>query len=497
MKAWDEIINKALLGSEKAPLTAADLPLEITNAYDVQESPDKEDTFLKISAMANQYRQGGARPFKVTDTLLPIAHPESKEYCSKQANEMLKVVLDEDIAGLLLFWLRLCSSSNQLAHPEIIPSLLNAAQRKKEIRTIIHNVAGERGKWLCDLNPEWNFTQAQTDAARTWSEGTAEERKELLTSLRKTDPDAGRKYLESSWATEGANEKTAFLEIMKVNASDGDLVWVESLKEKAKKVNDAILALLKLIPSSAVIREYEGVLSNCVQLKTGKALLGMISKTEVVIDETYAFPESIFKTGIEKMSSNKDISDGQNIIAQLTMQVPPSFWNRHLQRTTEEIIELMQKSKQAAFYLPAIAIASVHFNDQTWTKVILEKADKDLFDRSIVALIEGLSDDERTKYALKFIERHPAEIVQLMLSNEKEWSLDLTKAILRYTAREVYQYNKQFYKQAVALIPASILNHLDSFTPSEDQRKPYWQTQRDELARLLMIKQQTLQSFNA
>jgi hypothetical protein len=84
-----------------------------------------------------------------------------------------------------------------------------------------------------------------------------------------------------------------------------------------------------------------------------------------------------------------------------------------------------------------------------------------------------------------------------MLASETEWTLDLAKTILKYGAREVYQFNKTFYRQAVALLPVSILDHLDSFAPVEEPKKPYWQTQRDEIARLLTIKQQTLQSFNA
>ena len=83
-----------------------------------------------------------------------------------------------------------------------------------------------------------------------------------------------------------------------------------------------------------------------------------------------------------------------------------------------------------------------------------------------------------------------------MASSEKEWSLDLTKKILKHVAGEVYQYNKPFYRSVAALMPVAILDQLDSSTPDEEQRKTYWKNQRDELARLLTIKQQTLQSFN-
>ena len=84
-----------------------------------------------------------------------------------------------------------------------------------------------------------------------------------------------------------------------------------------------------------------------------------------------------------------------------------------------------------------------------------------------------------------------------MAETEKEWSFDLSKTILKHTADEVYQYNKNFYKTAAALVPVEILDQLDSFTPDIEQKKAYWKNQRDELARLLTIKQQTLQSFNS
>jgi len=497
MKVWEEIVNKALMGSEKASLTSADLPAEIAAEFVVEECPEREDTFLKIAALTYQFRQSGALPGKANHATLAMAAPESLPYCSTKANAVLKTLLEEELPALLVFWLKLCLSKQQLAHPEMVPALLNIVARRKEFRPVVLIVVGERGKWLCSLNPDWNFSLTDTNAEKIWNEGSMEERREILRYLRNVDPERGRKLVESSWATEGANEKLSFLEILKINISAADLSWLESLKEKSQKVNAAILYILKFIPSSTVVQEYQQVLSACVSLKSGKALLGMINKTEIMVNESFAFPDSIFKTGIEKLSSNKNISDAKHIIAQLMMNVPPAFLARHLQRTPDEVIELFQKDKQAEFYLPPIAIASVRFKDKLWTTKILDKADKDIIVGSMATLISGLEGDEQNKYALKYFDEQPAEIIQLMLASETEWSLELAKIILKFTAREVYQYNRQFYKQAVAFIPVDILNHLESFTPAEEQQKTYWQTQRDELARLLTLKQQTLESFHA
>jgi hypothetical protein len=494
---WEEIVNKALLGSEKASLTSADLPGDIAAEFHVEESHEKEDAFLRIAALAYQFRQSGALPIKANDATLKEAAPESRPYCSEKANAILKTLMEEELLALLGFCLGLCISKQQLAYPEVIPSLLNVAERRKEFRHVILDVVGERGKWLCSLNPDWRFSSLDTDVEKVWSDGSAEERRELLRHLRHVDPEQGRRLLESSWATEGANEKLSFLEILKTNISAADLPWLESLKEKSQKVNAAIVDVLKLIPSSDIVQEYQRVLAACMSLKSGKALLGMINKTETVINETFAFPDSIFKTGIEKLSSSKSISDAKHIIAQLMMAVPPSFLAEHVQRNPEEMIELFQKDKQTAFFLPAIALAAVRFKDKLWITKILDKADKDVVSSSIATLLSGLEGNDRDRYALKYFDEQPAEIIQLMMTNDTEWSLDLAKVILKYTAREVYQYNKHFYRQAIAFTPAGIVNYLDSFTPPEEQKKVYWQTQRDELARLLTLKQQTLESFHA
>ncbi|HEY9044602.1 MAG TPA: hypothetical protein VIN08_01840, partial [Ohtaekwangia sp.] len=75
--------------------------------------------------------------------------------------------------------------------------------------------------------------------------------------------------------------------------------------------------------------------------------------------------------------------------------------------------------------------------------------------------------------------------------------LELARKILRHTANEVYIYNRAFYRPASVYIPVEILSMLESFNPADEQKKVYWNNQSAELARLLTIKQQTLQSFTA
>jgi hypothetical protein len=497
MKLWEDIINKATLGSGKLALKSSDIPAVIAQEYDLSDSHDPEEDFLRFSSVIYQYRQAGSLPMRLHNFVQVESEQEIKPYCSAKANGVLKTILEEDLFPFLKLWLRLCASKELCVAPELIPELLDIALRKKEFRRLILEVCGKRGEWLCKLNPQWKFSSTSIDSAVIWETGNPEERKEVLRDLRATHPEEALELLKKTWPSEGANEKLTYLEILRMNLSSVDLSWLESLKEKGQKVNAAILDLIKSIPSSSLVQEYSSLLKKAVNIKKGKTLLGMINKTSLDITDSLSIPDAVFKSGIEKLSSDKNVSDNQYILAQLVSSVPPSFWNDHLQLSNEAIIQLFQKEKQTAFYIPALAIASIKFKDINWIKSILNHGDDIIINSSIAPLMNVLSGIDRDAYALKFFKANPQAILSVMIDHDEEWSMDLSKTILQYTANEVYSYNRSFYRPAATLIPVAILDLLDSFNPVEEQKKVYWKTQSDELARLLTIKQQTLQSFSA
>ncbi|WP_276368654.1 DUF5691 domain-containing protein [Chryseolinea sp. H1M3-3] len=497
MKLWEDIINKATLGSGKLPLKSSDIPEIITQKYEVFDSQDPEEDFLRFSSLIYQYRRAGSLPLNFQHIAHAEAELEIKSYCSPKASGVLNTILEEDLMPFLKLWIKQCASKELIVTPELIPALLDIALRKKEFRKLIRDISGKRGEWLCKLNLRWNFNSSSTDQHAVWETGNSEERKELLRDLRTNNPGEALELLKTTWATEGANEKLTYLEILRINLSQSDLSWLESLKEKGQKVNAAVLDLMKSIPTSSIVAEYSNVLKNAINIKKGKALLGMVNKTNLDVSDNLTIPDIVFKSGVEKLSSDKNVSDNQYILAQLISAVPPSFWNDHLQLSAEAIIELFQKEKKTAFYIPALAIASIKFKDINWSKSILDHADPTIIDSSVAPMINSLSGKDRDGYARKFLKEKPREIIQVMIDQEEEWSLDLAKLIIHYTSNEIYNYNRSFYRPAAPLIPVAILEILESFTPTEEQKKVYWKNQSDELARLLTIKQQTLQSFTA
>lgn len=493
MKAWNDIINKASLGSSKLPLTVNDLPADISNALDVPDTTDPEENFLLYSSLVYQFRQGGTKPRDLNTITNPKASDEEKPYCSQSANIALKEALSEDLPQFVELWLERCSGKNQLAHPEMLPTLFDIALKKKQLRKLITSVAGKRGEWLAQLNPQWSFSAAQ-DVKMMWETGSLDDRKNALATLRVQNPAEALNLLQSTWTTEGASEKLAFLEILDINLSGNDLTWLEGLTEKGQKVTNAILGLLKAIKGSSIINEYESILKKMVNIKTSKTMLGMLSKTTIEVTENVEIPPSIFKTGIEKMSSDKNVSDGLNIALQLLAIVPPSSINDHFKLQTSEIIEILKKEKRENFVASIMSSTILH-RDAAWARALLDQTDITADPGTTWSLLLLVPEKDRDRYAMRFFTAMPGLITEGMRLDNSEWSIDLAKTILKLTAND-YAYNKSFYRPASVKIPVSLIDSLESFSSSDEQKKAYWKNQSDELVRLLILKRQILQSFN-
>ena len=97
MKLWENIINKASLGSGKEPLKSAELPEIIAEKFALSDSPDQEEDFLRFSSLVYQFRQAGWLPlnFKVITQI--ESGNEIKSYCSVKANGALKAILEEGV----------------------------------------------------------------------------------------------------------------------------------------------------------------------------------------------------------------------------------------------------------------------------------------------------------------------------------------------------------------------------------------------------------------
>ena len=484
-----------MMGTDKKQVGTMDIPSDLEDvAKTIQENQvnDREEKFLQLASIASLYRQCGVLP-AAKEVIMRFAAEEEKLYCNPPAIHVLKDIFTEESIPLLKFWLQHCYEKQKLVLPEIVPHLLGTAVQQKKLQFLVASCCGKRGEWLASFNSEWNFSSTQT-GEELWQTGTLEQRKEILKQTRKADPAKAREWIQQTWAQEDANTKQGLLEILSENTSEQDIPFLESLStEKSKKVKEQALQLLRQIPGSSILQQYEEIIKQGVSVKKEKALLGISNKTVLQFQLPASMPESIFKSGIEKLSGQKNISDESFIFYQLIGFIPPVFWESHLTCTSSEVIELFRRTDEGKRMIPALGSAVGRFQTTKWASLFLD--DEKRFYSDLVPLLEK---KQREQYLLKFIDVDimKEDVIRIAMQEDNEWRIDLAKAILKHAAKNPYQFNRNFFNQHIHLLPVQIVGELEKCTPPEEHFRASWSNMSEYISKLISLKIQTIKAFN-
>lgn len=491
MKLWEQVMNTAMLGTDKGALLDDAFPDElsaINEQLKANAELDKEACFLNQAALAFNYQACGFIPFRKEGINQPKAQPEEKLYCSTFAAQVLKDVLEIESIPLLEYWLEHCADASQLVQADIVTDVLDKSVQHPKLKPLMAACSGKLGEWLGNYNPLWDFFKITPDE-EIWANGKQEQRVKLLQAIRKLEPKKALEWLQQTWPKENATAKLDLLKTLTVNLAESDLPWLESLlTEKAQKVKDEVLNLLKRISGSSVIRLYSEILADSVILKKEKGLLGILSKTSIQMKLPTGLDESVFNTGIEKLSSNKAVSDEEFIVSQMIKFTPPAFWEKQFAATPGQVVEYFEK--YAPLFIPSLVAAVARFGTKDWALLFLT------FDKFYAELLKLLPPLEQEKYLLRFLAEDPQTLIAHAMQIDNEWSPSFALAALREMAGKPYQYNNQGV--FIRLIPVAVLNGLESIEPKEPNpmQNTWWVKDREYLGKLLTLKQQIQQAFN-
>ncbi len=496
MQLWTDIISNALLGTDKqAPVTTG-WPEDFTTALshiNGNTAIDKEEKFLQLAALAFNYRQSGVQPLHKADASITIAPEETRPGCSMAAIQAFNDVVAEDNEGLLQLWLECCAAKQQLAHPFMLPVLLNKAVAQKSLQPLIKSCAGERGKWLAQFNPDWEMPAA-ISLEEQWQTGTPAQRKAALAQVSETDPATARAWLQQTWPQENTNARADLLNSLRPIVFAEDSSWLEELlNEKSVKVKEAVIHHLRLQPESSIVQQYWQVVQQAISIKKEKALLGLSSKTTLQIKLPDTINEDIFKYGIDRMSSNKKVSDEDHIVEQLVQAVPPHLWEAHLQETPERIITLFAEHAAGSRLYAALEGASSRFSNTQWAK-LFAAAGKRFYE----PLMRALEPAEQEAYLLRSLEKTPEDVMASVRQQlNGTWSLALTRGILAYACKSPYSYNRLFFSKRAHQLPVEIAWELDRISPERQEQhvNDAWSDIAVHIKKLLALKQQIIKAF--
>jgi hypothetical protein len=228
-------------------------------------------------------------------------------------------------------------------------------------------------------------------------------------------------------------------------------------------------------------------------LTATKGLLGIGSKNSLEI-RLAPVDEWVFKTGIQPVSSQASVSDDHFILEQLISQVPPQYWEAHFNLDSKKILELFLKDNKHKSLVPSFGLAASRFKNSEWMRTIIATDESSLY----LDALDVLSQKEAGAYALKFLadDERAVTVLPVIQNFSAEWSLELSRAVLKFTAKTPYQYHRGFYQQIAHLLSPPIAGELEKFTPREEYLRTMWSNLSEYIIKLLGLKLQTLKAFN-
>jgi hypothetical protein len=493
MEFRNNIINTALLGTEKKQLSAAELPASLQPPVEqiLQEPTDNETKFLKGATLVLNFCKAGILPLKLP--LQPDEAPrETLTYCSKDAIRVLRDTLSNKYHTLTWYWCKLCSEKNLIVQPHLLPELFEwGLATRKQHAGLFRQVIGERGIWFARFSDEWAFVNSAGELT-DWDTATLKQRVTYLEQLRNDRPPMAVEKIQAVWKEENAASRVELIGPLAINISaDDEAFLMEILSDKSQKVKEKALQLLKLIPGSDLMQMYEQILRDSVQLVQGK-MLGLIGQS-ISIKLKLSDSEQIRKTGIQVLSSEKGISDDDFVLMQLMAEVLPSFWEKHLQCNAAQAVKIFASKSDLKKYQLPLCNAVIKFNNKTWASEIMEQ-----FSTTPVQLLYVMDDETRIRHAEKFLQASISEVVLSLRSGAiVDWPLKFTRSLLTLLADNPTAFNKNFYETISLYLPSSLIKELDSLTPSDELKKLYWPKLAQEIKELMEMKERVKIVFSS
>ncbi|MGX5856159.1 DUF5691 domain-containing protein [Dyadobacter jiangsuensis] len=480
-----EILKAALLGTDRhMPEIPKGAPEVYAKIHALPTS--KEDRFLKMAFVSLLYEEAGAKPL-VIDSHLPECPPEPQAVVTGQLAGWVQSALADQNDVLLAFLIFRILQRNEVIQPQLVTAMLDKALEKKYDKQKLLSICGTTGQWLCNLNPRWRVLRDGTEEdENVWETGSMENRKAFLSALRRTDPSAATTLLENTLPQENANNRLAFLQLLHDGLSLADEPFLQKLvTDKSQKVKETAIGMLRQIQGSAINRHHLDCLLSMLQVREERHLL-ITKKKKVVIAGDVTPDESIFKTGIEKISTEKGVQDHVFIAGQLLSAIGPALLSSRLNITDQELIILFLEHPAAKALLPFLTSAAVQFKCKSWALALLHRGDA-----RDIRLLNALAPSERLPFYLQFLNGNAANLFAYLLDDTYALLPErLAEQLLDHLSKFPYHITQVTYQRLALQLPVGIMPILKKYAddPRQDYQLRYFKNQASEMMRMVELR---------
>lgn len=369
MSALASLATPALLGTERRPpeWPAFDGALGAVIARIPRDQTEK--ALLQTAGVLGTCQLAGLLPMVNANAPMPAEEDTSPQ--DMRMDLLTAIVVDGPGRLQAEAFQKLAMTGRRLPH-RLLPKALEAGRRSAVLRPFLLPVLGQRGGWLAAQNQAWAYAAGSSplEAASedVWSHGSLEQRKLFLNKLRETDAARARELVTTALATEGAKERTAFLECLGVGLTLDDEPLLESaLNDKGKEARQTAARLLSSLAQSRFsTRMAERLLP---LLRSEKKFL----RGTVVTLEAPAAYDSAWKADLIEETKPKGLSMGDRAwwLWQLVRGTPLMWWETQTEMKPADLLAWAQKSDWKDALLQGWAEAQANQRRVDWAEAFL------------------------------------------------------------------------------------------------------------------------------
>lgn len=448
MSPWDTLVRVVLLGTDREPVVAAELPEPIRSRI---TSAEPARLLLDAAALLAGQRKAGIRPVTGIEPVDP-APVDPRPLVSPDAARRLVRLLNGERSTLLPEWLALAADRGLRVPPERLPALATAAANRTALRPAVAAAAGPRGPWLAVHAAEWTFLADAPDHAdeseTTWRYGGTVARWAWLERARHTDPDGARAALAETWSSEPADGRAMFLEALSVGLGPADEEFLEAaLDDRSGEVRRLAAALLIRVPGARLGRRMADRLSGLVHLSDG-------SHGDLVFELPGQCDNAMRRDGVKQVPP---VGTGSRAwwFRQLVAATPLSWWPG---KPADVLRRPVTGPGGAAALHSALAAAAAEQRNPLWAQALLAV---DLPATDAADLVAVLPTDRWAGAVFVLAATNGlASLVGLVLGLPTPWPADLGRLLLDELAMQPHVRGLAPIADAAArAVPPACLSH--------------------------------------
>ena len=378
-----ELLRTAILGTGQTPPASERAdggPVDelVARAVDMARPGriDRERALL-LQAGGEAILRRAARQHADVAPAGPAAAPEVLRPTGARLADLLRRAFDDGPTEVLIEALQRMGHAGIRLPEALLPVALGRGG--DETRAALRPVMGERGRWLARQREEWAWALAPSlspdhelslDADARFADGTAAERRTLLAIARRADPPRARRWIESGWKQEKAEQRLAFLQVMGTGIAAEDEPLLEAmLGDRSTAVRLAAAQLAWRIPGSAIAERVSARVEALVSHRA-PATGGLVGRLRSMVGGAAAgtlevtLPPDTWDPGWSRDGFVEQPPQGvgrrQFWLAQLLVAVSPARLAERLAVAPAQLVSLAASHELAAALLDGMTAGALH-----------------------------------------------------------------------------------------------------------------------------------------